>query len=136
MLEELPKWGLLTEIMGEVSAERRRLAASEAEADRAAATAPVLIVAREIHTCAQLAKVRCREMLRSSFYDQMSGGKLARCRAPHMERMTGLSIAPCDIQEIVILLEFPRATPSLYWQSASERNDPAAVARLWLQSCC
>ncbi len=58
MLEELPKWGLLTEVMTEVAAERARLAASDAEADRAAAAAPVLIVAREVHTCAQLAKVR------------------------------------------------------------------------------
>ena len=58
MLEELPKWGLLMEIMGEVAAERARLAASDAAADRAAAAAPVLIVARELHTCAQLAKVQ------------------------------------------------------------------------------
>ena len=56
VLEELPKWGLLREILGEVQAERARLAASDAEPEREAAAAPVLVVARESHTCSQLAK--------------------------------------------------------------------------------
>jgi hypothetical protein len=38
-------------------AERERLAASESELDQAAAAAPVLVVAREAHTCTQLAHV-------------------------------------------------------------------------------
>ncbi len=58
VLEALPKWELLVSIMGEVQAERGRLAASGAPADAAAAAAPVVLLAREAHTCAQLAQVR------------------------------------------------------------------------------
>lgn len=58
MLEPLPKWELLVSIMGEVAEERSRLAASGDPRNAAAAEAPVVVLAREAHTCTQLAKVR------------------------------------------------------------------------------
>ena len=58
----MPKWELLREVLAEVQAERARLAASEDPAERAAAAAPVVVMAREAHTCAQL-----REVPRSGF---------------------------------------------------------------------
>lgn len=57
VLEPLPKWELLVSIMEEVALERARLAASSSSTDRSATAAPVLVIAKEAHTCVQLAKV-------------------------------------------------------------------------------
>ncbi len=60
MLEEMPKWGVLRDVLEEVQAERRRLAASDDPVQRKAAAAPVVVMAQEAHTCAQLREVgRC-----------------------------------------------------------------------------
>lgn len=58
VLEPQPKWELLREVLTEVQAERARLAESEDAAERATAAAPVVVMAREAHTCAQLREVR------------------------------------------------------------------------------
>jgi GTP cyclohydrolase I len=62
VLEEMPKWGVLVDVLTEVQEERARLAGSDAEADRQAAAAPVVVMAREAHTCAQLREVGGRAM--------------------------------------------------------------------------
>ena len=57
VLEEMPKWGVLLDVLTEIQEERARLAGSDSEADRQAAAAPVVVMAREAHTCAQLREV-------------------------------------------------------------------------------
>ena len=64
MLEEMPKWGVLRDVLEEVQAERKRLAASDDPARRKAAAAPVVVMAQEAHTCAQLREVNRRESAR------------------------------------------------------------------------
>ena len=58
VLEPMPKWGVLQDVLAEIQEERARLACSDEEADRKAAAAPVVVMAREAHTCAQLREVR------------------------------------------------------------------------------
>ena len=57
VLEEMPKWGVLQDVLTEIQEERSRLASSDSEAERQAAAAPVVVMAREAHTCAQLREV-------------------------------------------------------------------------------
>ena len=61
VLEEMPKWGVLRDVLEEAQAERKRLAASDDPAQRQAAAAPVVVMAQEAHTCAQLREVSSRE---------------------------------------------------------------------------